>query len=159
MTIKAIFPVRGYGVHALPLDEGPEAATQTFVKGSLVIFTGGYVTVAGADPVNIVGVALEAGHNDVAAGTSNITYAPAVATQVFEGTVDTSAAFGTGAIAATDLGLEYGITLNSGVWYVDKNKTGATGRCRIVRLIDPVGTVNGRVHFVFTVDNTIIGSS
>ena len=69
----------------------------------------------------------------------------------FDLTLDTNAALGTGAIAATDLGTAYGITEDSaGVWYVDKAKTGAADvRVRITKFQDAVGTVNGRVYVQF----------
>jgi hypothetical protein len=55
-------------------------------------------------------------------------------------------------IAAADLDAIYGLTKDatSGFWYVDANiTTVAGGACvRITELVDPIGTVNGRVAFV-----------
>jgi hypothetical protein len=54
-------------------------------------------------------------------------------------------------IAQTDLGAIYGLTKDAGngFWYIDKNKTTVgTGACvQITTLVDPVGTLNGRMEF------------
>lgn len=71
----------------------------------------------------------------------------------FLGSIDVSGA-GSDLIAATDLGLIFGLTKDAGngFWYVDKTKTATgTGACvEIMELIDAVGTQWGKVLFRVT---------
>ena len=143
-----LLPAQREGLYSTPSRVNPEAATQTFSEGALLINNAGNLQEAGVDPVDIIGVSAEAGHNAAAAAKS-VRYHPALPHVVFEGSIDDSNAIGTGAIAATDLHAAYGLTLNTGVWYVDKFKTGAQARVVIVGFKDPLTTVNGRVYFIF----------
>lgn len=71
----------------------------------------------------------------------------------FKGSIDVSGA-GSDLIAATDLGLIFGLTKDAGngFWYVDKTKTATgTGACvEIMELLDAVGTQWGKVLFRVT---------
>ena len=63
------------GLGTTPMHEGREAASQTFIKGAVLIRSSGLLAEASADPTaNIVGVAAEA-----ASGTTNaiVKYWPA----------------------------------------------------------------------------------
>jgi hypothetical protein len=75
----------------------------------------------------------------------------AVDSTVFIGVVGGSVNAGDGTIAQTDLGAIFGLTKDAGnaFWYIDKDiTTAATGAvAQITDLLDPVGTVNGRVGF------------
>jgi hypothetical protein len=55
-------------------------------------------------------------------------------------------------IAATDITKVYGLTKDAGTgqWYIDNGiSTAAAGGCvQITDLVDPVGTLNGRLGFV-----------
>lgn len=138
------------GLSAVPMRQGPVESSQVYIRGAVLIAVSGELELAGADPVDIVGVAVHKNpptNNPVETGQ----YLPAMANVEMIASVDTNAALGTGAIAATDLYAAYGITEDaSGVWYVDKAKTAAADvRVRIVKLLDPVGTVNGRVRIQF----------
>ena len=86
-------------------------------------------------------------------------YYPALPSMIFEGSVDNSGA-GTGVIAAGDLFAEYGLTVTAGgVWYIDKDKTGATRRVQIIGFRDAVAVVTGRVWFIFLHDTTVFGNT
>ncbi len=122
----------------------PESASQTFLAGDLVFDDAGYVTVCGADPAKILGIALEDAHNDASDGDHSIdvlvlnanTYA---LMQVHHGTPANAV------IEDTDEGAEFGIAVSSNVWYIDKEETSSL-RVKIVKLFDSLGTLNGRVY-------------
>lgn len=156
MALQAMAPSQRSGLHSTPSDVGPEAATQVWIKGSLLVASSGYVAEAGADPVDILGVAQEPSHNDAAAGTHDVGYTPALSHVIFEGNIDTSAAVGTGAIAATDRYAEYGVFQDPTTfhWYVDKNEA-VNVKVIVLGFRDPVGTVQGRVYFKFIDSETI----
>ena len=141
------------GITSMPTHFAPEGASKTHVRGALLIQSSGVLTEAGANPTNVVGVAAHAGRNG-ASGVRSF-YLPPDENVIFVGSIDDGSSEGNGAIVATDLGGEYGVTktaltgANLSKWYVDKNKTGADARVRVVELIDAVGTVQGRVAFKF----------
>ncbi len=142
------------GITSMPCKFGPEGASKTHLRGAPLVYSSGNLQEAGADPTTVVGVAAHAGRN-VAAGARSF-FIPPEENVVFVGSLDTSAGEGTGTVAATDLGVEYGITKSAQAgattlnkWYVDKNKTGGSARVKVVELIDAAATVQGRVGFIF----------
>lgn len=152
-----IRPARRLGLGNTPVMTGPEAASQTFVKGDILINASGYLQQAAADPVaNIVGVAVEDGHNDSSAGSSNIKYVPAIPGIVFKGVVHHSTA-SSAVNAATDRFTRYGLARSStaNVWYIDKSESSSAKKTvTIVDFEDDASTTNGTVYFVFNVINT-----
>ena len=125
-----------------PVWSRPEAASQSFKDGDLVYMVAGYLTICGADPATILGIAKEDAHNTTA-GLYNILVDVITADSLVEMQVahDTPA---NAVIEAADFGKLYDIAVTSNVWYVDKNTTAAT-RVRIQRFVDALGTTNGRV--------------
>lgn len=122
-------------IQALPYD--PDSAPAVVI-GSVVILTSGLLAVAGADPDDIVGVALQAVDTnpgfDAANSPAPITGRSAKVsvvrpnqTTTFLATL-TSGSSATHAPAAANVGVEYGITAYSGIWTVDEAKTGADAR-------------------------------
>jgi hypothetical protein len=85
------------------------------------------------------GVALSA-----AANLTNVKFCPLLPGILFEATLGPAGQV----IAASDKFTLYGLVVTSGVVAVDKTDTVAT-RVRVVELIDPVGTVDGRVLVEF----------
>lgn len=154
---QAIFPSQRLGLHHTPVMTAPEGASETYLRGAPLVYSGGRVDEAGANPRSIVGIALHNGQNNAAEGAVNAQYCPAIQGVIFEGSIDTSAAEGTGAIALADLGAEYGITESSNLWYIDKNKTtgGTNTVARVVGFRDPVGEVMGRIYFIFLSEVTV----
>lgn len=126
----------------------PEAASQTFRKGTPLIFdnTAGHenrVATAGSDPTSgILGVA-----SIDATGTtdSEITYWIADNGNQFIGRVQDG-----GTLDYTQVGLQCGIVYDSGldIWRVDYSDT-SNKNVEITGLIDADGDVNGRVRFQF----------
>lgn len=119
---------------------------QTFLLGEVLIFDGstGNVKVAAADPGSgtIVGVSLQAADSSPGFSAAN---SPTTFTgrsqkvSVVRPNDETifAGAFTNGSSAAAvpaqaDVGVQYGITAYSGVWTVDKNKTGGSARVVIV---------------------------
>jgi len=129
----------------------PEAASQTFKAGDLVYRNNGYVTVCGADPALILGVALEDAHNASNDGDYDIQVLIINGWTEFIMQVYHSNA-ANNKIEASDLGKKYGIAVSSNQWYVDKTDTSNT-RVIIHDFLDPVGTVNGRVGVIFLAAN------
>lgn len=145
------FEAAAPGGLAIPQWTWPVDSSAVWVRGAVVIDDGGgELTEGGANPTLIAGVATAKYPPTNNYATDIGKFIPALQNIQFEGSIDDSSAIDTGAIAAGDLGTEYGITEDSaGIWYVDKNKTGANARVRITKLIDAAGTVNGRVRFIF----------
>jgi hypothetical protein len=148
---QAIRPVRSLTGLPYPRQAVPEAATQTFKLGALVVCTSGFLVECGADPALILGVASRAGQNGASAGLKeNVVYLAHPDT-LFVGNLDTSASEGAGVTAATDRFLTYGVAKRtSSHWYVDKTDT-TNKRVRIFDFWneDAVGDVMGRVLFKF----------
>lgn len=137
--------------------EAPVVAAQTFGIGAVLVANTGEVEEGGADPTSIVGVSTHQWPAAVAkVSPDNLLFLPASPTTEFEISIDDSSALGTGAIAAADRFLKYGLTEDgAGVWYLDKNKTGAAARMMVTRFRDPVGEVQGRVIATFLHDVVI----
>jgi hypothetical protein len=137
----------------VPVLHGREAASQTFKAGAvLALDANNDIVKAGADPANILGIALEDASNRASAG-GDLAFIPAVPGAVFQANVR-----GTGAannIQQTDFMKKFGLVeMSGGEWVVDKDDTTNT-RVKIVSFIDPVGEVNGRVEFIFLDANNL----
>lgn len=123
----------------------PEAASQTFVVGDVLILAtasdkGNECKIASADPVvGIIGIAAEA-----ASGTEGTSIG------IYDGQGNTFIANidGTTALDADMTGLSCGLVVTSGAVRVDTTDT-SNKSVRITQLIDAVGTVSGKVEFVF----------
>jgi len=130
--------------------EGPEAATQTFIKGAILVNSGGYLAEGTADlTTGIVGVAAEPSHYDASAGTHNIRYWPALPGRVFEATLEDEVN-NNHVLAVTDRFATYAMQIDATNkrWFIDENDGG--NHCLIiVGFKDAVGTIKGRVFFVF----------
>jgi len=151
MAVQRLSVANLNGLYAVPIMHGAEEASSTFVAGDPLIVsnTAGQIEEAATEPVNnILGIA-----NEPASGVpgGDIEYVPAIPGVIFEGNIGTS--ISAGAIAAADLYALYPLQLATGDWFVDK--TDNTNPCvRVVGFKDPVGTVNGRVYFMFLTDTT-----
>jgi hypothetical protein len=133
----------------------PEAATQEFNGGAPLFFSSGKVAEI-TDPVGdteqIIGIAL----NDASGTTSNPTQVvPALPGLVFEACL-ANVADDLYTIALADVGKLCALRRDdtNDTWFLGANDAHATNPvagagCRIVSLKDAVGTVNGRVNFVF----------
>ena len=153
---KRFGPSKALGLNIKPSLTGPEAATQSFKKGALLIDSSGYLAEGGTDPTNIIGVSEEA-----ASGTTgnDVRFTPALPNVLFEGRL-LGAAAADHVLVATNRYAEYGLTKDSdGYWYVNVSKTGADARFRILEFVDAVGTTNARVRGVFTLDQTVFEAS
>lgn len=123
----------------------PEAASQTFVRGDVLILAtasdkGNQCKIAGADPVaGILGIA---GCN--ASGVEG-TSIDVFSTEDNEFIANIE---GTTALDADMTGLACGLVVTSGAVRVDTSDT-TNKNVRITQLVDPVGTVSGRVMFKF----------
>lgn len=129
-----------------------EADTGTFKKGAVLVrSTAGKFAEAGSDPVGIMGVADEDGHN-LTSGTEadKIHYNVADPNTLFTGNlISTSTGTPTSRL---DIGESYGITKVGTNWHVDKAKRTNTNRRVIVIDLDPrdaIGDTGGRVLFQF----------
>lgn len=155
ITAVPIIQIKTQGANTGPVDANPpEAATQTFKAGTVVALDGSGNLIAWAG-VNPAGVAVLAGISQVAgasltvAGTAKTLTSGSVPNQssavnipegappndghsliytgsdvnVFAGTFGNGGS--TATPAASDVGVHYGLTLDSGsnYWYVDKNKS------------------------------------
>lgn len=157
MALVAIRPGPKDGLCATPSGNATESATQTFKLGAILINNAGRLEeAADGNVVNIVGVAEEEGAN--AAAGADVRYTPALPHITFEASLDDGDDEGNGVIAQVDLYEERGLQKNAatGKWFVDK--TGAAKRVVITKLVDPVGTVQGKVQFKFMPETTVYSS-
>lgn len=175
-TVNALQAHRVVGGYDIPHDSSnQEAATQTYKAGAVLIFSSGTLTEAGANPTGIVGIAENDGQNLAAAGfypkespgvagvgAQGPLVALALPSVVFEGNLAGTTAGDpdqTHTLAITDVGLKFGIAkgTTSKLWYVNFSDTTNT-RVVVVGLRDPVGTIGGRVYFMFEVFGTGTGT-
>lgn len=137
--------------------EGPEAASETFIKGAVLINAAGYLSQGAADLTSgIIGIAAEPAHNDASAGLHNIRYWPALPGAVFEATLEDETNNNHVLVAADRFAkraLQYDSTNKR--WYIDENDAGATAAI-IVGFKDAVGATKGRVYFVFELSALLI---
>ena len=126
-----------------------EGASQTFRKGEMVILSGGFVVVAGADPALILGFAAEDAHNSTPAGRDEIAVDLALPLTAFIANIFHPTA-ASAITAQTDVGALYGITTVANKTYVDKSKTLAAAVRVIISELDSrdaVGDRFGKVVF------------
>lgn len=132
-----------------PMRWFPEAASQTFVYGDLVYLSSGAVTVCGADPSSILGVAMMD-----ASGTTGTQIPVLVITDDVE--IAMSAYHATKAsavLAASNVGTAYEINqYAAGKWTIDIANTSST-RVTVVGNLDDWGDVYGRAWCQFTSAN------
>jgi hypothetical protein len=164
------------GLHSSPVIGYLEGANSVYTKGAPLVNSSGYLVEATyANPYNgtgTVGIAVAPANNVSTDGGANPTTGdkykllyPALPHLEFVGQLDASsstAAQGTHALAQTDLWHTYGITRDgsngsgSNLWYVNFSDTSDV-RVVVTALIDPIGTIAGRVQFkfLFTATDTI----
>lgn len=151
-----------------------EKATQTFKSGTVVCLSTGYIAAwGGADPAGVAvlcGVSIVPGSNLTTANTPQVASFGSVPNQasaknyaigspandgkcqiyvaddktIFAGTFGSNGSAAT--IAVTNVGVAYGLTIDSGsnYWYVDSNKsTLGTNTAVVVEGIDPMTSSNG----------------
>jgi hypothetical protein len=142
--------------HATPTLTFPEAASQTFLAGDFVFLSSGYLTICGTDPALIMGMALEPAHNTTA-GLYQIGVALAIEIVLF-GLSVYHATPANNKIEATDMGILCDIAMSaSSKWVVDKATIGSTSRVRVLKFIDPLGTIAGRLGCVVAATYRQIG--
>lgn len=132
---------------------------QTFILGELVKYdaSGGTIVVCGADPSSgtIVGVSLQGAGtspgfqaaNDPTTFTGRTQAVSVVRPNdetIFAGCL-TNGSSSRATVAQADVGQQYGVTAYSGVWTVDKAKTG--GSARVV--VTGVDTSQNQIFFKF----------
>jgi hypothetical protein len=127
-----------------PVVQGLEYRSETFLPGDFVYSASGYIKICGSDPAVILGVARTKANAGVSDGLYKCEITPAIESVLFMMSVYHSTA-GNNLIELTDLYAEYGIAKNAaGKWVVDKTDTSAT-RVKIIKFVDPIGTVAGLV--------------
>lgn len=162
-VIQPISAVGMLGLYSMPIPPFfVEGTSQSWIAGNPLILASGVVTVAGTDPqALLIGIAMAKASGT--AGTA-VDFVPFLPNIIFEISVDGAAvggaAPGTGHLAQSNVGTQYGITVDStsGSWYLDTSKT-TIGTNTVLTLIgfqtQPNSTanysavVNGRalVHF------------
>lgn len=142
--LQAVKPVSTISGGILEIRRFPEAASQSFKKGEFVYLASGKLTVCGADPATILGIAMED-----ATGTTDTKLAVAIANKdtVFEGNVY-HATPASAITAITTIGTDYGIVNANNKWYIDlANETNVRVLIRDLSKKDAVGDTYGRVLF------------
>ena len=124
----------------------PEYRTSTWEKGGLVYVNAGYLTICGADPTAVYGVAVRAGQN----GASDGTYS----TEVYLATPDSIwIAKSNTTTSLAHVGVAYGVVLSGTEWLVDISDT-TNDVIRVIALDprDVVGLSGGRYYVMFDQD-------
>jgi hypothetical protein len=150
MAYQPLGYAEGFTGLSAPIWHGLEAAAQSWKIGALLVDLNGTVVVGAADPGlgTILGVATGKATGVTGA---DVTFDAALSWAIFEGNLDDTS--GTYVSLATDLYARRGLNVSSGVFYVDASDSTNIRVC-IVGFRDPVGTVNGRVYFVFLPNST-----
>lgn len=142
---------RYLGLGDLPVLTGIEAASQAFKKGAPLKDSSGKLAILGADDVTgLLGIAQ---HDATGVTNDEVKFVPPLPGVVFCAELNHTTN-GTATIEQTDMYAKYGLSMASTDkrWYVDKEETasGTTDEIlQIVGFLDPVGTVKGRVEFIF----------
>lgn len=127
---------------------GPKGAAEAWAEGAVLIEDAAQLDEAGADPAanTIIGVAAEPTTTAAAAGTL-VPYYPNLPGQLWVGSLNVAA--GGHVLAAADFLTAYGMEIDAdGIHYI--NQADAAGpTVNVVGFVDPIGTANGRVIFVF----------
>lgn len=120
-----------------------EAATQSYLAGAPVKAVNGLITVFTED--GIAGLVGFACFNASGVTNNPTSIIPAVPGIEFEATLENGST-GDYALTQADLWAAYGLAVTAGgLWYLDKAET--THKAAVItRLVDPVGTVQGRVR-------------
>lgn len=136
----------------------PEEAVLTSIRGGVVVFDGGYVGDAGADPALILGIQAEDGHNHTADGDNNISVYIACPSSMFIGTLAQAAA--NTVAAATDIGTAYGIIIRTSAplyWVIDSSETSNNRVTPMERKDDHAATdTNAAFFFMFYTANCVM---
>jgi hypothetical protein len=118
-----------------------------------LVNSSGYLIAATSAAVsNVVGITLEDAHNNTSDGDTDIGFVPTHPNIIFKGQVGASVPTASPNIEDTDMWDTTGLVFDStsGTWYLDKDEGTAGDKCcTIVGFIDPIGTENGMVKFVF----------
>ncbi len=136
----------------------PEEASMSTLRGGVVVFDGGYVGDAGADPSLILGIQAEDGNNLSSDGDGNISVYIAHPGSMFIGTLCQAAA--NTVAAATDIGTAYGIIIRSSAplyWVIDSTDTSAVRCTPMERKNDHAATdTNAAFYFMFYTANCVM---
>ena len=155
MAVIKIRPAdAGFG-SSVPVGHGPEDASQTWERGSVLIAdeNTGEIVEAADEPVDLImGIAMAAASTVT---STDVMYWKAIPGVRFIGSVGTSLTAGT--ILATDLFEEFPLQLDTSEWYIDTTDN-SNPAVRIVEFIDPVGTTNGTVIFEFLTDTLLMAN-
>lgn len=143
MATLGLAPFYGYSTRggAMPVEHGIEDASMSWVSGALLVNAAGQAAEAGADPANLIGVALTP-----ASGVENsdVMYLRPRDDDEFEATLTTSAF--TYALVGTERDNRYGVARDATTkyWYIDQAETTADVVV-ITKFISKVGDINPRV--------------
>lgn len=150
MAAIRIRPYRNVRVEHFPIAGGTGAVTATFVAGQVVVMASGLIDVAGDNPESaIVGVAaedavLDSPNPEVRDQNDYVNKPVYVADEEAEFVIpfesdDTP--------TVADVGVEYGLKLTSGYFYVNQDDT-TNPVVRVVKVLEP-GTAGGKVVVKF----------
>lgn len=133
------------GHYSTDFKQGKEAASQSWKRGAPLIVVSGLLTEASEGDLSgdVVGFAVK----DATGVTDTVTdFIPAFEELEMEGTLENGST-GDYALTQADVGALYGLAKTAaGIWYIDQADT-TNPNVYIMSLVDPVGTVQGRVRF------------
>lgn len=147
MTVRVMNVGYLQGYTSTPIQYGREDASQTFVKGNVVLLdTSSWELAICTDEavIDIMGIAAQ--NASTTTGTS-IAFVPAMPGVVFEASVGSSTTAGPSATAM--IGEEAPVQVSSLDMFLNPITDNTNSATRILALKDDTATVNGRVYFMF----------
>lgn len=158
MATRVLTPItvkRLEGLSAIPVVHVPEAASQSFVEGAVLVNSSGRCAIAAADTTSaIIGVACHA-----ASGTTDtdIMIVKALPGVIFEANLEDESNEDHALVVTNRFG-QYAIQVSSGIFYLDENDSGNDATI-VTGFTDAIGDVRARVEFQFLFTKTVWGAS
>lgn len=159
-AMKAATPVIG---NTPPSYNFTESTSVANLVGAPMVFSSGLLVEASSNPDGVVvGLAEQAGLNISPQPTLNgFRVILAIPGTIFEANLAATTSSDpdvTHTLAATDVGTKFGIAkgTTSSLWYVDFSNT-TNLRVVVIGLKDPIGTISGRVYFMWLLNGNGTG--
>jgi hypothetical protein len=147
--IQPVAAVRMEGMYSIPVEHGIEAASQSYKKGSLLLYSSGSLAICATNPALCVGISLSAATGVTGA---DVPFVPILPSLLFEmsvdGTLSTNAP-ATGKPSDFTIGTAYGLSLDAatGLFYLASNLTTTNARVRLIEYdADQASIIQGRVR-------------
>ena len=140
-------PTRMHSGGSIPIERWTKGSGTTFAKGTVVVASSGLIIAASDGPGTgtILGVSVEA----AASGLTTVGICPILEDVIFEAVTATGDSGATVTVADANLFVNYGLALNSSVWYVNIGDTSSNPVVAIIKRLDADSTAWAKVEMKF----------